>query len=129
VRSEREDSAGASRFVPETGELGELSRAVQSCRDCDLYREATQAVFGSGPARSGLVLLGEQPGDGENRRGKPLVGPAGGPLHRALRDAGVDETDTHLTNTVKHFRWHADLRRAADLLARRGAPARRRGGV
>lgn len=109
----REESVDARRYVPDTDDLGELARAVQSCRGCELYRGATQAVFGSKPGDAKhvpLMLLGEQPGDVEDKRGEPFVGPAGGLLRRALSEVGVDEVDTYMTNAVKHFRWRADPR-------------------
>lgn len=97
--------AGAERFVPRSRSLKTLSEAAESCQGCELYRNATQTVFGSGPRRARLLLLGEQPGDQEDRAGEPFVGPAGRLLDRALADAGVDERDVYRTNAVKHFRW------------------------
>jgi DNA polymerase len=76
-----------------------------NCRGCDLYENATQTVFGSGPRSAPLVLVGEQPGDVEDRRGEPFVGPAGKLLDRALQEAGLARSETYLTNAVKHFRW------------------------
>lgn len=98
-------AAGAARFVPLTRDLRRLAQAVQSCRGCDLYRYATQAVFGRGGRRARVVLVGEQPGDVEDRAGLPFVGPAGGLLARALEEAGIAAADTYLTNTVKHFKF------------------------
>ena len=98
---------GAQRWVPDGGTLPELREAVQACRGCELYRDATQAVLGEGPKKARLVLLGEQPGDQEDRQGRPFVGPAGQVLVRALADAGIDRADTYRTNVVKHFRWRA----------------------
>jgi DNA polymerase len=97
----------AAPFLPESRSLAELRRAVQGCRGCPLYAEATQAVFGEGPARAPLVLVGEQPGDQEDRAGSPFVGPAGAVLDRALREAGIDRGETYVTNAVKHFKWKA----------------------
>ena len=97
--------------MPDTDDLGRAARAVQECRGCDLYRDATQAVFGNGARGARVLLLGEQPGDQEDRQGKPFVGPAGGVLGRALRDAGVPETRVYLTKAVKHFRWRHDSNR------------------
>lgn len=75
------------------------------CRACDLYQEATQTVFGVGPLRSRLFFVGETPGDQEDRRGVPFVGPAGRVLDRAFADLGIDRKDVYLTNAVKHFRF------------------------
>lgn len=85
--------------------LDELGRAVETCQDCDLYRRATQAVFGEGPADADLILMGEQPGDQEDRQGHPFVGPAGRVLDRGLRDAAIDRDRVYITNAVKHFKW------------------------
>jgi uracil-DNA glycosylase family protein len=100
-----EERPGAQQWVPDDGSLAQLRTAVQECRGCELYRDATQAVMGDGLKRARLVLLGEQPGDQEDRQGKPFVGPAGGILAEALDDAGIDRSDTYRTNVVKHFRW------------------------
>jgi DNA polymerase len=78
---------------------------VQTCQGCDLYERATQAVFGAGPRTARLLLVGEQPGDVEDREGEPFVGPAGHLLDRALAEAGIDRASAFLTNAVKHFRW------------------------
>ena len=75
------------------------------CRDCPLYRDATQVVFGEGPVPAELMLLGEQPGDKEDRSGHPFVGPAGGLLDAALAEAGIRRDDVYVTNAVKHFKW------------------------
>jgi DNA polymerase len=100
-----EERPGAQRWVPDQASLPELREAAQKCRGCELYRDATQVVMGRGSQRARLVLLGEQPGDQEDRQGEPFVGPAGGLLDRALDDAGIDPGDTYWTNVVKHFRW------------------------
>lgn len=97
--------AGAAEYVPETGGLAAAARAVQECRGCDLYENATQAVFGSGAAHARVLLLGEQPGDSEDRQGEPFVGPAGRVLDRALAEAGIARKDVYVANAVKHFRW------------------------
>ena len=89
--------------MPDTRDLGQLHEAAASCRGCDLYARATQVVFGEGPKRSRIVLVGEQPGDVEDVRGRPFVGPAGGVLDRALASAGLDRKDVYMTNAVKHF--------------------------
>jgi DNA polymerase len=85
--------------------LTELRDEVADCRRCELYREATQAVFSSGAARAGMLLVGEQPGDQEDREGEPFVGPAGRVLDEALASAGIDRSSVYLTNAVKHFRF------------------------
>ena len=85
--------------------LRELGRDAASCTRCDLYQRATATVFGEGPARAAMVLVGEQPGDQEDKQGRPFVGPAGRVLDRALREAGIDRADVYLTNAVKHFKW------------------------
>jgi DNA polymerase len=85
--------------------LDALRDAVQECRGCDLYAHATQAVFGDGPARAEVMLVGEQPGDREDQDGRPFVGPAGRLLDRALEEAGLDREQVYVTNAVKHFRW------------------------
>lgn len=91
--------------MPNTRSLRVLSTAAQRCEGCGLYRYATQAVLGEGRASARIVLVGEQPGDQEDRQGHPFVGPAGKILDRALADAGIDRADAYLTNAVKHFKW------------------------
>lgn len=103
--SPRTDHPGAEQWVPASPTLASLHEAVQSCRGCDLYRDATQAVMGSGNADAALMLLGEQPGDREDVAGEPFVGPAGKVLDRALAEAGIAPADTYVTNAVKHFRF------------------------
>ncbi len=78
---------------------------MQDCRGCELYVDATQAVLGDGPADAALMLVGEQPGDREDRAGEPFVGPAGELLDRALETAGIDRGEVYVTNAVKHFRF------------------------
>ena len=95
----------AADYVPDRLTLAGLRRAVQSCRGCDLYKGATQGVMGEGPPRARLMLVGEQPGDREDREGHPFVGPAGQLLDRALEAAGLVRTEVFLTNAVKHFKW------------------------
>jgi uracil-DNA glycosylase family protein len=96
---------GADRFLPERMRLSELRRTARGCRGCDLYESATQVVFGAGLVKSRMMLVGEQPGDVEDRRGEPFVGPAGQVLDRALAAAEIVRSDVYLTNAVKHFRW------------------------
>jgi DNA polymerase len=85
--------------------LTRLIEDAQDCRRCPLYRHATQTVFGEGPADAAVMLVGEQPGDQEDRQGRPFVGPAGKMLDRALADAGIDRTRVYVTNAVKHFKF------------------------
>lgn len=101
---------GAEKFLPRVHSLRQLRAAVQSCRGCDLYKGATQAVFGAGGNKPSLMLVGEQPGDQEDKQGRPFVGPAGALLHKALAEAGIAEENTYFTNAVKHFRWVASPR-------------------
>jgi len=84
-----------------------LRRAVHECRGCDLWRNATQAVFGEGRAHAQVMLVGEQPGDKEDVAGHPFVGPAGRVLDEALEAAGIAREDVYVTNAVKHFKWRA----------------------
>ncbi|MGV0655705.1 UdgX family uracil-DNA binding protein [Mycolicibacterium thermoresistibile] len=102
---------GAARFVPATRDLGELAEAVHACKGCDLYVDATQAVFGAGPGTAPMVMVGEQPGDREDTAGQPFVGPAGRLLHRALDAAGIDRAEVYVTNAVKHFTFTRGRRR------------------
>jgi uracil-DNA glycosylase family protein len=96
---------GAGEWVPDEPTMSDLHEAVQTCRGCDLYRDATQAVMGSGDPGAAVMLLGEQPGDREDVAGEPFVGPAGKVLDRALADAGIAPEQTYVTNAVKHFRF------------------------
>ena len=97
--------AGAKPFVPETRSIATLRKAVQSCRGCELYKNATQAVFGEGPRDAVLLFVGEVPGDAEDRAGHPFVGPAGKLLDKALAEAGIDRGRVYVTNAVKHFKF------------------------
>ncbi|OLZ62566.1 uracil-DNA glycosylase [Streptomyces amritsarensis] len=103
------DDAGqhydATPYLPARGGLPALRRAASACRGCPLFRDATQTVFGRGPARARLMLVGEQPGDREDVQGEPFVGPAGQLLRRALDEAGLDGEEAYLTNVVKHFKF------------------------
>jgi uracil-DNA glycosylase family protein len=97
---------GAQRFIPPDADgLAALRAAAADCRGCDLYANATQTVFGRGDAHARVVFVGEQPGDVEDRRGLPFVGPAGHLLRRAVDDAGIDPRQLYITNAVKHFRF------------------------
>ena len=91
--------------------LRKLAAEAAGCTRCDLYKHATQTVFGEGPADADLVLVGEQPGDKEDLAGEPFVGPAGKLLDRALADARIDRRDAYVTNAVKHFRFTATPKR------------------
>ncbi len=91
--------------VPETSSLTTLGEAARGCTACPLYKNATQTVFGEGPKKATMMLLGEQPGDQEDLSGKPFIGPAGQLLDRALEEAGIDRDAVYVTNTVKHFKW------------------------
>jgi DNA polymerase len=95
----------AADYVPERHTLPVLREAVQRCHGCDLYKYATQAVFGEGPKSSGILFIGEQPGDEEDRAGHPFVGPSGRLFDRALEEAGIDRQEVFVTNAVKHFKF------------------------
>src|SRR5579863_10329845 len=100
-------SPATMTFVPQGATLPQLRDAVQHCQGCDLYRHATQADLGEGPRQARIVMVGEQPGDQEDRAGRPFVGPAGKLLNQALDDAGIPREDVYLTNAVKHFKFEA----------------------
>jgi uracil-DNA glycosylase len=95
----------AAPFVPKTTSVKTLSAAAHECRGCDLYKTATQVVFGEGPKGARVMFVGEQPGDQEDRQGEPFVGPAGALLDKALEDAGIPRSEVYVTNAVKHFKW------------------------
>ena len=92
-------------WVPASHELGRLRSAAPKCRGCDLYRHATQVVFGEGPPDSKVVMVGEQPGDEEDVKGHPFVGPAGRLLNKAMHEAELDREKIYVTNAVKHFKF------------------------
>ncbi|MEV0130726.1 UdgX family uracil-DNA binding protein [Dactylosporangium sp. NPDC050688] len=94
----------AQEYVPEQGDLEQLRLAAKACHGCHLYRDATQTVFGDGPGDARILVVGEQPGDIEDRRGAPFVGPAGKVLDRAFDAAGLDRGSMYVTNAVKHFK-------------------------
>jgi DNA polymerase len=87
-----------------------LRKASTNCRACDLWKLATQTVFGEGASKPRIVFVGEQPGDQEDRSGHPFVGPAGRLLHQAMKNAGIDPANVYITNVVKHFKWTAAQR-------------------
>jgi len=95
----------ATAFLPEERTLQALREAARDCRACDLWRCATQTVFGEGSEDARMMLVGEVPGDREDREGRPFVGPAGRELDRALEAAGIDREEVYVTNAVKHFRF------------------------
>ncbi len=106
----RED--GAARFVPEKHTLPILREAVQKCCGCELYKNATQAVFGEivtassrGQSKAAIMMIGEQPGDREDTEGRPFVGPSGKLLDRCMQEANIDRRSVYVTNAVKHFKW------------------------
>ena len=92
-------------LVPATSSLKKLREAARECTACHLHKHATQMVFGEGPKKAAIMLVGEQPGDQEDLAGKPFVGPAGKIMDRALEDAGIDRKKVYVTNVVKHFKW------------------------
>ena len=95
----------ATPFLPERRSLDALRKAAAECKGCHLWRNATQTVFGEGLKRSRVMFVGEQPGDREDRAGRPFVGPAGRELDRALEKVGIDRDEVYLTNVVKHFKF------------------------
>ena len=104
-------ATSAESFLPPRMNLAALRASAAKCRGCDLYKDATQTVFGEGPKRAKLMLLGETPGDEEDRAGHPFVGPAGRLLDEVFDEAGLDRTEIYVTNAVKHFRWEPRGRR------------------
>jgi uracil-DNA glycosylase len=105
-------SPDAAPFVPAARTLPVLAKAVQKCQGCDLYRNATQAVFGELETRASaahpnvaIMMIGEQPGDQEDKQGRPFVGPAGKLLDKVLEEAEIDRSKVYVTNAVKHFKW------------------------
>jgi uracil-DNA glycosylase family protein len=114
------ESASAAEFVPESRSLRALRQAAAECRGCPLWRDATQTVFGDGPRKATLMLVGEQPGDREDIEGEPFVGPAGRMLARALQGAEIDRDEVYVTNAVKHFKWRARGKRRLHQTPRAG---------
>src|ERR1035441_4759262 len=95
----------AVQLIPPRASLKSLAEAAKNCRACDLWKNATQTVFGEGATRAAVMLVGEQPGDKEDIAGNPFVGPAGKLLDKALVEAGIDRATVYITNAVKHFKW------------------------
>jgi uracil-DNA glycosylase len=105
MTEEDRGTGSALDFFPPSDDLPALREAVQGCRGCGIYANATQAVFGEGKVGAAIMLVGEQPGDKEDLAGHPFVGPAGALLDRALEEAGIDREKAYVTNVVKHFKW------------------------
>jgi DNA polymerase len=101
----KEEQTSAAEFLPKRRDLESLHAAARSCKGCDLYKNATQTVFGEGAEHANIILVGEQPGDMEDRQGHPFVGPAGRLLDKALSEARISRDEVYITNAVKHFRW------------------------
>jgi uracil-DNA glycosylase len=110
----------ASEYLPGQGGLSALREAAAGCRGCHLHGPATQTVFGEGPASARIMLVGEMPGDREDREGHPFVGPAGRELDRALDAAGIDRGTVYVTNVVKHFKFEERGKRRIHQTPRKG---------
>jgi DNA polymerase len=110
----------ASEFIPDHKSLTALREAARGCRGCHLHEHATQTVFGEGPARASIMLVGEMAGDREDREGSPFVGPAGRELDRALAAAGIDRGTVYVTNVVKHFKFEERGKRRIHQTPRKG---------
>src|SRR2546427_8944122 len=100
-------TTSAANFLPTELSLPALQEAAAGCKGCDLWKLGTQTVFGEGQESAGVMFVGDQPGDQEDRAGKPFVGPAGQLLNKALAEAGIDRSATYMTNAVKRFKWQA----------------------
>ena len=98
-------ASSAATLIPQSPTLATVREAARNCQACDLWRSGTQTVFGEGDEQAEVMLIGEQPGDQEDRIGRPFVGPAGQLLDRALVEAGIAREKTYVTNVVKHFKW------------------------
>jgi uracil-DNA glycosylase len=103
--SKDKSATSAEDFFPERKSLKAFREAAEDCRACDLWKRGTQTVFGEGARRAEILFVGEQPGNEEDLTGKPFVGPAGRLLDDALQEAGIDRSQTYVTNVVKHFKW------------------------
>src|SRR6266508_2374016 len=104
MRRDEEEYARPAQ-PPDTSSLAAVREAADQCTACYLYKRGTQTVFGEGPKRAAMMLVGEQPGDYEDVAGKPFVGPAGQIMDRALEEAGIERSQVYVTNAVKHFKW------------------------
>jgi uracil-DNA glycosylase family protein len=105
VVTKKTETVSARNFLPKARTLETLQEAARSCKGCDLYKNATQTVFGEGPQKASVVFVGEQPGDQEDRQGHPFVGPAGRLLDKTLAEARIPREQVYVTNAVKHFKW------------------------
>ncbi len=103
-------TGSAADFIPPRPTLPKLRAAAEHCRGCDLFKVGTQTVFGEGPRSARVIVVGEQPGDQEDRQGRPFVGPSGRLLDRAFDAAGIDRDEVYVTNAVKHFKWAKEAR-------------------
>ncbi len=109
-RKTAKPTGSAADFIPPRPTLSNLRAAAKGCEGCDLFKLGTQTVFGEGPASARVMVVGEQPGDQEDKAGRPFVGPSGKLLDRAFDAAGIDRDDVYVTNAVKHFKWARDAR-------------------
>jgi len=107
----RHPARSAAPFIPAKLTVPALQEAASSCTGCELYKQATQTVFGEGAGHAEIILVGEQPGDQEDRAGHPFIGPAGKILDKALAEAGIARHDVYVTNAVKHFKWEPQGKR------------------
>src|SRR5512145_3176943 len=107
----RRPARSTDSFIPAHLSLPTLREAAARCTGCDLHKQATQTVFGEGATQASILLVGEQPGEQEDRAGHPFVGPAGKILDKALTEAGIDRRDLYVTNAVKHFKWEPQGKR------------------
>ena len=110
---------GPHELIKPGAGLGDLAKAVQDCRGCDRWRDATQAVLGEGPPDAPIAMVGEQPGDVEDRQGRPFVGPAGAMLRACMAEAGLTPDQVWMTNVVKHFGWRYEPGRGKRRIHRR----------
>lgn len=110
LKSSENEFLTARPFLPSRLTIPSLQRAAAGCRGCDLWKNATQTVFGEGPGKALVMFVGEQPGDYEDRKGHPFVGPAGRLLDEVLDELGIDRSTVYVTNVVKHFKWEAAQR-------------------
>jgi DNA polymerase len=104
-RRARSDGPPVAELLPDRLSLGAVRDAAKDCQACHLHKRGTQTVFGEGPSKAEVMMVGEQPGDAEDLAGHPFVGPAGKLLDRALEEAGIDRRRVYVTNVVKHFKW------------------------